>query len=126
MIARRNKWASIAFAGGAALAVLSGCAQAPPTYQAAPPGYFDGWAAQQNFDAMRAYLEQQQRAETYFQPEPAPVTQAAPPMHRYRPPPSDDNGPVISENPPAGSSAPVPQTSDRPECSGWWRLCHFL
>jgi hypothetical protein len=112
MIASRTKWAGIvAFAGGAALAVLSGCAAGPATYQ--PPAYFNSSAA-----AMRAYLEQQQRAETYFQPVPAPR------RFRTHPAPLDD-GPVISQSPPV-RSAPVPQAPAGPECVGMWRICHFL
>jgi hypothetical protein len=114
MIARRKKW-SIAVAGGASLAVLSGCAQAPPIYQAAPPGYFE--------QQQRAYGEPQYQ----YQPDDAPVTQAVPHRHRYRPPPSDDNGPVISQNPPVQSS-PAPQAPADNDCprGSWWDLCHVL
>jgi hypothetical protein len=112
MIARRKKWAGIAVAGGASLALLGGCAQAPPTYQAAPPGFFE--------QQQPAYGEPQYQ----YQPEPAPVTQAVPHRHRYRPPPSDDNGPVISDNPPA----PVPEAPADNDCppGSWWDLCHVL
>jgi hypothetical protein len=111
MIASRTKWAGIAFAGGAALAVLSGCAQVPATYQ--PPAYFNSSAA-----AMRAYLEQQQRAENFFQPVPAPRPR------RFAP---ANDGPVISQSPPV-RSAPVPQAPADRDCppGSWWDLCHFL
>lgn len=112
MIGNR-KLAGLAFIGGAALAVLSGCAPVGPSYQ--PPAYFNSSAA-----AMRAYLEQQQRAETYFQPAPAPVVQAKPRHFKTHPAPLDD-GPVISEK-------PVPKAPADADCppGAAWDLCHWL
>src|SRR5271169_2373980 len=102
MIARRKKWARIAVAGGASLALLGGCAQAPPIYQAAPPGFFE--------QQQPAYGEPQYQ----YQPDdaPAPVTQAAPRRGRRHDNPPDDDGPVISDNPPALTPAPVPEAPD--------------
>jgi hypothetical protein len=144
MIASRKK-AAVAFAGGATLALLAGCAQMPATYQALPMDDA-AWAAQQQRNAAwdaqqqrayappmdsaevmaryRAYLEQQNARRYQYQPDDAPVTQAAPQRGRRHYNPRNDDGPVIAE--PAPTPAPVPQTSNRPECVGWWRLCHFL
>jgi hypothetical protein len=139
MIASR-KAAGIAFLGGAALALLSGCAEAPATatyYQPVPAGYVDpaavtdrwrayiqqqtarqayidqlnAWAAQQQqsyIDQLNAWREQQQSQARRFKVHRAP----------------DDDGPVISDNPPA--STPVPKAPADPDCVGWWRICHFL
>jgi hypothetical protein len=133
MIASR-KLAAVAFAGGATLALLAGCAQqAPPSTSYEPSGYFDALAAQQRLAAMRAYLglpqpgysEQENARQYQYQPDTAPVTQAAPRRgRRHYNPRNDDDGPVIAE--PAPTPPPVPQQPNRPECSGWWRLCHFL
>jgi hypothetical protein len=137
MIASSRKLAAVAFAGGATLALLAGCAQAPSTYEPMPSGYFDAWAAQQQrayappmdsaevMARYRAYLEQQNARAWLYQPENAPVTAPAP-RHgrRHYNPRNDDDGPVIAE--PVPTPAPVPQAPNRPECSGWWRLCKFL
>jgi hypothetical protein len=116
MIARRKKWARLAVAGGASLALLGGCAQAPPIYQAAPPGFFE--------QQQPAYGEPQYR----YQPDDAPpVTQAAPQRGRRHDKPPDD-GPVISDNPSAPTPAPVPEAPADNDCppGSWWDLCHVL
>jgi hypothetical protein len=144
MIASRNL-AAVAFAGGATLALLAGCAQAPSTYS--PPEsslYYDpglaaaqmqrdysqqlnAWAAEQQ----RAYTEQlNAERQSYIEQldgwrqQQQSQTQRRGRRRYANNPPGSDDGPVISDNPP--TPAPVPQTSNRPECSGWWRLCHFL
>jgi hypothetical protein len=127
MIASRTL-AAVAFAGGATLALLAGCAQAPSTYSQPESSlyYEPGLAAAQMrrdyLDQLNAWRRQQQQFEV--EPDSAPVPQAPsrPKRFRVHRAPADDDGPVISDNPPA----PVPQTSNRPECSGWWRICHFL
>jgi hypothetical protein len=128
MIASR-KLAAVAFAGGATLALLAGCAQAPSTYsQPESSLYYDpGLAAAQMhrdyLDQLNAWRRQQQQFEV--EPDSAPVAQAPSRPRRFRVHrAAADDGPVIAE--PGPTPAPVPQTSNRPECVGWWRLCHFL
>jgi hypothetical protein len=78
----------------------------PPFYQPPPQPYFDSV------------------------PDDAPVTQAEPrrgQRHKnYSPPSGNDDGPVISNNPPA--PAPVPKTPADPDCppGSWWDICHIL
>jgi hypothetical protein len=135
MIANR-KLAALAFVGGAALALLGGCAaQSPATYyQPVPPRYVDPAAVS---DAWRAYIEQQDAARNavenavarQLQPDDGPVVQAPPRRgrgHQYSPPSSDDDGPVISQNPP--SPAPVPKSPSDPDCppGSWWDICRWL
>jgi hypothetical protein len=136
MIASR-KLAGIAFLGGAALALLSGCAaeQSPSSYYYQPPAAYQPvpMGSAEVMARYRAYLEQQQRAYSeqenarawLYQPENAPVTQAAPRRGRRHYSPDDDDGPVISDNPPR-SPEPVPQAPDDADCVGWWRLCRIL
>jgi hypothetical protein len=132
------KAAALVVAGGA---LLGGCAQTPgiysqPGYQPAPSGYFDAaWAAQQEQarreQEQRAYIEQlnawaAQQQQTYIEQLDAWRRQQLQRRSRqpYSPPSSDDDGPVISENPPA--QTPAPQAPADPDCVGWWRICHFL
>jgi hypothetical protein len=130
-----RKLAAVVFAGGATLVWLAGCAQAPSTYRQ-PWSYYDprldnariqrayiDWAAAQ---IQRAYLAQlnawrQQQQQLQAQSDDAPVTEAVSsrPKRVHRAP-ADDDGQAISDNP------PTPQKPGRPECSGFWRLCHFL
>jgi hypothetical protein len=137
MIARRNA-AALAFIGGAALALLGGCAaQSPATYyEPVPPRYVDPAAVS---DRWRAYFEQQNAARNavqnavarQLQPDDGPVVQAPPRRgrrHEYSPPSSDDDGPVISDNPPARTPAPVPQAPVDADCppGSWWDICRWL
>jgi hypothetical protein len=130
MIAK-SQAAALVVAGGA---LLGGCAQTPANYQPVASGYFDAaWAAQQQrayappvgsaevMARYRAYLEQQNARQ--YQPDDAPVAQAAPPPKRFnvhRAPAND-----ISDNVPS-APAPVPEAPVDTDCVGWWRLCHFL
>jgi hypothetical protein len=136
------KTARIAFLGGAALALLSGCAQTPVSYRqpvtsgsAAMRAYLNAEAAAQQSAEARAAAQQYEQYQRNFDAAPpqAPVVQA--PRHVHRAPAEDS--PVISENsslpispapvPPAPvPKAPVPKAPADPGCVGWWRICHFL
>ena len=122
MIANR-KLAALAFAGGASLALLGGCSAyaPPPTYVSAYP------ASAYSYPAAPAVPEWFWHQGPGNQPDIAPVPQTAPRRgRRYYSPRNDDDGPVISDNPPAPTPAPVPQAPNDPDCVGWWRICHFL
>lgn len=143
-----RKSAGIAFLGGAALALLSGCVEVPATYQPVPvllpPPSGVGMRAY--LEQRRAYIIEQQNAFRQFRVEPdnrpvtqapplavepdiAPVTEAPPPPPKRVPrTPVDDR--VISENSPATPApvpkAPVAKAPADADCVGWWRICHFL
>lgn len=137
------KTAGIAFLGGAALALLSGCAQTPVSYRqpvtpdsAAMRAYLNAEAAAQRSAEARAAAQQYQQYQRNFDaapPQDTPVVQA--PRRTVHRAPAEDS-PVISENslpvspapvPPAPvPKAPVPKAPADPGCVGWWRICHFL
>jgi hypothetical protein len=120
MTARHRKMAALAFVGGAALALLGGCAQAPATYRTMP---LESSAA-----AMRAYLNAEalaaQQYERNFHATPPQYVPLAPPPQSRTPAPSHATQAAIPETPPqqpAKSAAPRD-----PDCVGYWRLCWFL
>ena len=137
---RPCKAGGIAFLGGAALALLSGCVEVPATYS---QPVTSGSAAMREYLNAEALAAVQQREWAYVEalreqspvdtdePDAAPVV----PQHRRHRAGRADDGPVISENPPVTTPAPVapppvvvhvkPAPAD-PSCVGWWRVCHFL
>jgi hypothetical protein len=128
MIANRRV-AGVAFLGGATLALLAGCAEAPVSYQP-PPSTYHAAAALAAVQREAAYIEAFRR-QFPVEPDDAPAVQA-PRRKRstLRRAPVDDS-PVVSDNPPAmpapvAKETPVAKAPADPSCVGWWRVCHFL
>ena len=122
-----SKLAGIAFLGGAALALLSGCAaeQSPSSYYYQPPAAYQPvpMGSAEVMARYRAYLEQQNARQFLYQPDTTP--QAAPRRGRRQYNSPDDDGPVISQNPLAPVPKETPVDRDCPPGS-WWDICHWL
>jgi hypothetical protein len=123
-----RKRARIAFVGGASLALLAGCAEAPVSQPV--PSTYDTADALAAVEREAAYIEAFRR-QFPVEPDDAPAVQA-PRRKRstLRRAPVDDS-PVVSENPPAkpapvAKETPVAKAPADPSCVGWWRVCHFL
>lgn len=113
--------AALVVAGGA---LLGGCAQSPayaPAYYQPVPGSYVDLAA--SAAAMRAYMEQQNAWAWRYQPDDAPLAQAAP-LH---PAAANNGGAMLSAAlPPIAPKPPAAAPAASSDCAGWWRLCHFL
>jgi hypothetical protein len=112
------KAAVVAFAGGATLALLSGCVvQVPrPNSDAAIWAYY---LAEQEYHREAEQYRRERAYERLYAPPPvirAPVTETPPA-------PSPQIEAAIPDPAPQPAKPAAPRD---PTCVQWWRICHFL
>jgi hypothetical protein len=99
------------------VALLGGCAQSP----AYVPAYYQPVPLAVSAAAMRAFIEQRNAWARPYQPDDAPVAQAAPRPFNVHPAALNNDGAMLSDDPPA-----LPKPPADSDCVGWWRICHFF
>jgi hypothetical protein len=117
---RKIQGAAVAFAGGATLALLSGCVvQAPrPNSDAAMWAYY---LAEREYLGQQAEQYRRERAYEKRFYAPPPVIRA--PVTETPPAPAPEIEAAIPDPAPQPAKPAAPRD---PACVQWWRICHFL